>query len=487
MRRLLALIAIAACSDASTKVPPVVLAPIPIVASTQVPDTDRAAARQALAFDAAAREARFLDAVDPGRTFRATRLEQADIDADAVSTEYLFGVGALLFRHRFTPELGFGGAHLPPLSRVHLGRRGGPDSRTCTTCHWRGGPAGAGDAADHAYQDGDGDTPTSAFERNPPALVGAGWVELLAAEMTRDLQVLRDSALATARARGAPVTMKLTTRGVDFGKLTARPDGTVDSGAIAGVDADLVVKPFGRKGSFRALRDAVEDALLIHHGMQSEWLVRTAGPERVGAAGGADPDGDGVEREVTEGQVTALTAFVALQDTPIETQPEAPELAPVALEGRTHFRELGCASCHVPSLPVSTSELPLPSRLSASVVTLDLARDATPPRPWHPEGERRLWLYSDLRRHDLGSELADARADRGVAPALFLTPPLWGLAVSGPYLHDGRAHSLDDAVRAHGGEAAPARDAWLALAEDRRASVRVFLTTLTRARRWIVP
>ena len=34
-----------------------------------------------------------------------------------------------------------------------------------------------------------------------------------------------------------------------------------------------------------------------------------------------DPDGDGVVAEITEGQVTALTLFVALSEVPVETPP----------------------------------------------------------------------------------------------------------------------------------------------------------------------
>src|SRR5207244_4179373 len=81
-------------------------------------------------------------------------------------------------------------------------------------------------------------------------------------------------------------------------------------------------------------------------------------------------------------------------------------------------------------------------------------------------------LFSDLKRHDMGAGLATP-APQGKIPArVFLTRPLWGLAVTAPYLHDGRAPTVHEAIVLHGGEATKARDAYLALDEPARASVR---------------
>jgi CxxC motif-containing protein (DUF1111 family) len=68
-----------------------------------------------------------------------------------------------------------------------------------------------------------------------------------------------------------------------------------------------------------------------------------------------------------------------------------------------------------------------------------------------------------------------------------VTPPLWGIARSRPYLHDGRAPTLEDAILMHRGEADSSRLAYSALPEEKRAAVRVYLTSLTRARRFAVP
>ena len=64
-----------------------------------------------------------------------------------------------------------------------------------------------------------------------------------------------------------------------------------------------------------------------------------------------------------------------------------------------------------------------------------------------------------------------------------ILPPLWGLAETAPYLHDGRAGTIPEAILAHGGEATKARDAFAALAPKEQASLHVFLLSLTRTPR----
>ncbi|APR76488.1 Putative thiol oxidoreductase with 2 cytochrome c heme-binding site [Minicystis rosea] len=458
------------------------------VFSTSLPDDYRAQATAALEADAFRREHRFLDAVDPGHLFRATRVEQAEIEAGAWTNEELFQIGGQLFNLVLTRDVGFGARDLPPIARFHTGRRGGPDASRCAACHWRGGPAGGGDGADSAYLDGDGNSLSSALARNPIALPGEGFVELLATEMNAELSAQKNALVEKAAAKGAAVTAKLTAKGISFGALTARPDGSLVTSALEGVDADLVVKPFGWKGNVATIRDAVEDALLIHHGMESDYLVSTASKERIGPFGGVDPDGDGITSEITEGQVTALTLFVAMQELPQIAVPDASNMALAWADGRTRFASLGCASCHVPSLPLEGTTFTLPSRTGGASVTVDLAKDAAEPRivASKEDGSLRVSLFSDLKRHDLGAALAEPRADRGVAGTSFLTRPLWGVSRSGPYLHDGRAPTLEDAILAHGGEAQKAREAYEALADPERGTVRLFLTSLTRAKRLVV-
>jgi hypothetical protein len=471
------LAALLALADARRAGPPSTARPVGVFSPRLSSDT-HAEAEAALARDAVLREERFLEAVTPGRAFASTRVTQPELEASRFSPAEVFEIGAQLFHLTFTREVGYGARDLPPIARFHKGRRGGPDAYRCDGCHWRGGPAGAGDTADDAYLDGDGDAQSTALARNPIALAGAGIVELLAREMTDEL---------AAQRRAARGRTELRAKGVSFGWITPR-GGDIDASELRGVDADLVVRPFGWKGNMPTLRDAVEDALLIHHGMQSEHLVRTAPKERIGPFGGPDPDGDLVTDEITEGQVTALTLFVAMQELPQVTTPADENLIALMAAGRTQFDELGCASCHVASLPLGSTVFRLPGRDGARDVAVDLAKDGADPRIARPAegGAMRAYLYSDLRRHDLGPRLAEPRSDRGVAGNLFLTRPLWGLARSRPYLHDGRAATLEDAILLHGGEAQAARDAYARLTDSERAPVRSFLTSLTRAKRLVI-
>jgi mono/diheme cytochrome c family protein len=455
------------------------------VFSPELPADLEVQAMAALERDAWRREARFRDAEAPGYLFAATRVDQRELEAGLFTPAETYELGAQLFDVVPTAAEGFGSAERPGLVRFEVGVRGGPDATHCAQCHWRGGPAGAGDASDDAYLQSDGDSQASGLARNPRPLVGDGYVEILAGELSADLGRQRDDLVAAARDHGQTLRTELVAKGVSYGKLAAAPDGTLDPSGLTGIDADLVVKPFGWKGTQATLRDAVEDALLLHLGLESTQLVATAPPERVGRAGGADPDGDGVTDEITEGQVSALTAFVAMQELPEVAMPTRQDMLAMWSTGRERFDALGCAACHVPSMPLAGTTWVLPSREGGEPIAIDLALDGGEPRI--AAAPVALFLFSDLRRHHMGAGLAEAKDDRGVPADVFLTPPLWGLARSRPYLHDGRAPTVEAAVLDHGGEAQAARDAYAALSEHDRYPLRLYLATLDRAPRMMSP
>jgi CxxC motif-containing protein (DUF1111 family) len=124
-------------------------------------------------------------------------------------------------------------------------------------------------------------------------------------------------------------------------------------------------------------------------------------------------------------------------------------------------------------------------------IRVDVARDGDQPKvePQHAGAKTpfNVRLFSDLKRHDLGPDLATPGEQAGIPRSVFLTRPLWGLAFTAPYLHDGRAPTLDDAIRLHGGEAAASRDAYLGLPVDDRAALQVFLLSLTREPKLAIP
>ncbi len=124
-----------------------------------------------------------------------------------------------------------------------------------------------------------------------------------------------------------------------------------------------------------------------------------------------------------------------------------PPPAPLAnrTEGEQLLAELGCAACHRPSLPSTLGE---------------------------------VRAYTDLLLHDLGPGLDDGLAEGAAKPSEWRTAPLWALSPEGPFLHDGRARTLDEAVAWHGGEADNSRLAYQALEAERRAVLSAFLLGL---------
>jgi len=106
--------------------------------------------------------------------------------------------------------------------------------------------------------------------------------------------------------------------------------------------------------------------------------------------------------------------------------PEPDPLTEEARHGKIHFEEIGCADCHVPALRGPRGLVP---------------------------------AYTDMLLHDMGPDMADGIVQLEATGSEFRTQPLWGVAATAPYLHDGRADTLDEAIRIHGSEGETARDA----------------------------
>ena len=146
---------------------------------------------------------------------------------------------------------------------------------------------------------------------------------------------------------------------------------------------------------------------------------------------------------------------------------------PTAQEGETLFGEIGCSDCHRPSYTTSAN---------------------------HPLAELRsqtIYPYTDMLLHDMGEELADSLGEYGANGSEWRTPPLWSIGlgacvtggVEGPnqnqtctpdehYLHDGRARTMDEAIRWHGGEGLAAKNAYEDLSETEREALLTFLESL---------
>jgi di-heme oxidoreductase (putative peroxidase) len=440
----------------------------------------------------------------------AERALPGHLDYDAVAaggngaTQGLVERGGVLFSAKFTVLDGAGrpmatqgiiATRRKRAPQTAFQRTGGPDANACSGCHNDPVPGGAGEIVANVFvaegfesADFDNLDPQFSNERGTPALQGDGLVELLAREMTADLQAIRRDALRRARASGAEVDLPLTTKGVSFGAIRARPDGTIALDQIEGVDSDLVIRPFSQKAVFTSLRQFTINALNQHHGMQPS--------ERYGArwTGTADFDGDGATDEISVGDVSAMVAWQATLAPPTRATDLPPVWVAAAARGEAVFGELGCTDCHRRALPLASLVFrdPGPYDMAgtlrrgevATPIEIDLARFG-----WSAQlarardGQVLVPLFSDLKRHvisdpgtdRLGNELL---AQRFVERNQFRTAFLWGVGSTAPYGHRGDITTLDEVIRAHAGEARKAREAYEHAPEADRSSVIAFLRSL---------
>jgi CxxC motif-containing protein (DUF1111 family) len=206
-----------------------------------------------------------------------------------------------------------------------------------------------------------------------------------------------------------------------------------------------------------------------------------------------DADRDETALELDEGMLTTMVVYLSQLEAPVIRPPATDLLADRFARGAAVFSEAGCDACHRPALELVDPVLEVRPRLAdgaAKAIRVDVSADGEHPKI-EPRNAKRtafnVHLFSDLKRHDMGPDLATPGAQGGIPPSVFLTRPLWGLAFTAPYLHDGRAPSIDDAIRLHGGEAAASRGRYLASAPADRAALRVFLLSLTREPKLAIP
>lgn len=175
--------------------------------------------------------------------------------------------------------------------------------------------------------------------------------------------------------------------------------------------------------------------------------------------------------DLTKPQTEALTSFLYSLDAPRPVSGLTLQQSKLALEGHKLFNKAGCSDCHVQHMGPAED------------------------------------IYSDLLLHDMGPGLSDAVSAipeidareipipsgyyGGTSIELLVnvttnirqewrTAPLWGLRASAPYLHDGRAVSVDEAIRLHGGESAASARKYQSMSAANRDKVLAFLNTLDR-------
>jgi CxxC motif-containing protein (DUF1111 family) len=276
-----------------------------------------------------------------------------------------------------------------------------------------------------------GDVTATSSERNTSPLFGSGLLDAIPGELIE--AVAREQANST-------------TSPEIHGRVSRLADGRIGR--------------FGWKGQTASLEDFVLTACAVELGLEVPGHPQPADPlaDKKQAPG----------LDLSAGECAELASYVAGLPRPVERVPSTEsELIRVA-SGHKLFKLVGCATCHRPQMGNVAG------------------------------------LYSDLLVHDMGPGLgaggayynvpadssgsSSASSTGSLSPTSsrnaiaggqeWRTPPLWGVRDSGPYLHDGRATTLEQAIAMHGGEGDDSAQAFAALESKEKAMLIAFLKTL---------
>jgi mono/diheme cytochrome c family protein len=261
----------------------------------------------------------------------------------------------------------------------------------------------------------------------PTSLFGAGWIDLISDKAVRHNQ----------RSRQAGAVLR--EMNLDFASV---PVGRVP------VTADGRVGKFGWKAQFADLSDFVAAACANELGLGTPEL-----PQATPLAASGYESAPDLDRK----QFRALVAFVKTLPKPVEALPADPADRESAARGKELFRSVGCADCHVPDLGGV--------RGVYSDFLLYNLNDLVPNgAPYAPDPPRPLRLPE--------------RPAHLPKPEEWKTPPLWGVADSEPYFHDGASPTLESAIDRHRGDAKGVTARLRELSAADQAAVVAFLKTL---------
>jgi len=359
-------------------------------------------------------------------------------------------------------------------------------------------------------------------------MFGLGLKEMLADEITSDLRAIRTQAIARAHDQHSAAALPLIAKGINYGVIIAHEDGSVDTSQVEGVDPDLRVRPFFAHGGTISIREFVIGAFNDEMGLQAldPDVAKAAAGGRVVTPAGmtldgttdqikpppaadtlADPDGDGVANEIPTSLVDFMEFYLLNYFKPALMEQTSnddglqlflprgscDDKNASAIQGRSVFRRVGCAVCHIPDLTINRDRRvadvetvfdPVKgifNRLFATAIPLfsevnDGSGFPTLKQPkLAPFVVRNI--FTDFKRHDLGTNFHEINYD-GTVRTEFLTTPLWGVGSTAPYGHDGRSVNLTEVILRHGGEAQAARNAFAALMPGRRRDLLDFLSSL---------
>jgi CxxC motif-containing protein (DUF1111 family) len=349
---------------------------------------------------------------------------------------------------RFTPEMGLG-----PTFNVTF----------CTACHERPVAGGSAGLYRNFFLAGTS-LPDGSFVPAESAGLAGGVVRMFSFDPATTARPPLDDAINVITQRNAipffGVGLLADVPDVEI-LSRADPDDSDGDGISGRANFDRgFVGRFGRKSQTVSIEAFLRGPLFNHLGITSEPLTqeqKAALPVDSSSGGtatsgvslffqAAAPDGPLVDFDaVPDPEISATDLFDLVSYVMLVAAPELEDPTEQSIRGAAVFDSLACGSCHTPR--VESRHGPLP-------------------------------VYSDLLLHDMGTDLADGILQGDASGSEFRTQPLWGLVAVGPYLHDGRAGTIEQAILMHGGEAQAARDAAAGLSDAEMADLVEFLTSL---------
>ncbi len=208
---------------------------------------------------------------------------------------------------------------------------------------------------------------------------------------------------------------------------------------------------FGWKGQSSSLNEFVATACAVELGLSNSVRKQDLPQKFTHDTSAAD--------DMSAEQITALASFVAALPTPEQRLPESESDRKAVAHGSQLFRSTGCAECHTPTVG------------SAEGVYSDfLLYQVEDPPPGNGGGGGGSYGGGPVEPEPTPSS--------DPLPEEWKTPPLWGVADTAPYMHDGRALTLSAAIEAHGGQARDVRERFRNLSADDKQAVFAFLNTL---------
>jgi RNA polymerase sigma factor (sigma-70 family) len=213
------------------------------------------------------------------------------------------------------------------------------------------------------------------------------------------------------------------------GRISRTPDGKVGR--------------FGWKAQIASLGEFIRAACANELGLEVPGHSQAISP--------LAPSQQAKGLDMTDAECDDLVAYLRDLPAPVAIDPSGPQGTEGIREGRRLFTDVGCADCHMP--------------------TLGTVRG----------------IYSDLLLHDMGPSLSDSGSYYGsevpispgaTTPQEWRTPPLWGYRDSAPYLHDGRANDVEEAVSLHAGQALASTRRFFHLTPEDRFHIEAFLKSL---------